>query len=425
MAGRTSITLWRLNARGSRKGAFLIKEIFVTERLSVEAPQPSDVSFFISLWGNSRVMAHVGFPRGLVCDAVELARRIAENNEKGKVFGRSLLVRLSGDGRPVGECFMSLPDEEGLSETDVKLLPEYWGRGYGTELKKGLLEYIFSRTRAGGVKATPNIENNASLRMQEKSGGIRLGKGIYIADPKQKEEQGACDVPYYTYVVYRKEERLKKAVIFDLDGTLLDTLGDITDAVNDVVARFGEKNYTEEDVRHMVGRGLEVLLEKAADRSLSQGERDELVGLFNKSYGENWDRKTRPYKGIPELLKKVHDAGYAMGVLSNKPHEFTVKCVKRFFPGIPFQVIRGVREDGLVKPDPVLVRHVLSLLGADPGQTLLLGDSEIDIRAAKACGLFSGAVLWGFRTKEELDSEKPDAVYETPEKAASLICAVS
>lgn len=395
------------------------KVVFVTERLSVVAPQVSDASFFIYLWRDARVMAHVGFPRGLSCDAEELTLRIARENKEGKVFGRPLLIRLAGEGTPVGECFMSLPDEEGISETDVKLLPGYWGRGYGTEVKKGLLNAIFSQTEARGVKATPHINNKASIRMQEKCGSVCLGKSLYKAAQKQKEEQGACDVPHYIYVAYRKEEKLKKTVIFDLDGTLLDTMGDITDAVNAALARFGQRPYTEGEVRPMVGRGLEVLMEKAAGRKLTFEEKEELVGLFNQAYGENWDRKTRPYDGIPELLERARKEGYVMGVLSNKPHEFTVKCVKRFFPDIPFRVIRGVREDGLVKPDPVLTLHVMRLLGADPEKTVFLGDSEIDVRTAKACGLFSGAALWGFRTEEELTAENPDACFSTPDQAAA------
>ena len=393
--------------------------ILRTERLSVEAPLPGDASFFISLWRDSRVMAHVGFPRGLVCDEGKTARRISEENGKESIFGRPLLIRLAADNRPAGECFMSLPDEEGLSETDVKLLPRFWGEGYGTEIKKSLTEYIFAHTEARGVKATPNISNTASIRMQEKCGGVCLGQGLYKPGDKQKEEQGACDVPYLLYVIYRSDEKPGKAVIFDLDGTLLDTLGDITDAVNSAAGPSQKDPFTTKEVRLMVGRGLEVLLEKAAGRPLQPEERAALIALFNKAYSQNWDRKTRPYDGIPELLERIREAGFIMGVLSNKPHEFTVKCVKRFFPGIPFRVIRGVRDEGLVKPDPVLTGHVLRLLGADPAQTLFLGDSEIDIRAAKACRLFSGAALWGFRTEAELVSEDPDALFSAPEDVAA------
>jgi phosphoglycolate phosphatase len=400
------------------EGVFLTKEIFRTERVSVEAPQQSDASFFISLWSDSRVMSFVGFPGGLSCDEEQTALRMAHDNERGKVFGRPLLVRLTDGNRRAGECFMSLPDEEGLSETDVKLHPRFWGEGYGTEIKKGLIEYIFSHTEARGVKATPNINNKASIRMQEKCGGVCLGEGLYSPDPKQQKEQGACDVPFRLYVTYREEEKKGKAVIFDLDGTLLDTLGDITDAVNHATGPVQKEPYTTEEVRHMVGRGLEVLLEKAASRALQPEEKAELIALFNKAYSKNWDRKTRPYDGIPELLARIREAGYTMGVLSNKPHEFTVKCVKKFFPDIPFRVIRGVRDEGLVKPDPLLTGHVLRLLGADPGQTLFLGDSEIDIRAAKACSLFSGAALWGFRTEAELVSEHPDALFAAPQDVA-------
>jgi phosphoglycolate phosphatase len=191
-------------------------------------------------------------------------------------------------------------------------------------------------------------------------------------------------------------------------------LGDITDAVNSVIARFGAAPYTEEDVRHMVGRGVEVLLQKAAGKKLTPDETDALVDAFNKAYGENWHSRSRPYEGIKELLEALQKQGVLLAVLSNKPHEFTVQCVRFYFPEIRFEVIRGVQGEGLVKPDPALIGHVLRLLGADPAETPFVGDTEIDIRTAKAAGLPSWAALWGFRNVAELSNENPDFLFKTP-----------
>ncbi|HDS02457.1 MAG TPA: GNAT family N-acetyltransferase [Firmicutes bacterium] len=393
----------------------IIKRVFTTERMSIEAPHESDASFFCSLWQNPEVMKYVGFPEGLFCDEKRLSRQIARDNEEGKVFGRPLIVRLSSDATLIGECFMGFPDDEGLSETDVKILPQYRGVGYGTEIKKGLVDYLFAQSSARGIKATPHKDNRASIRMQEANGGIRLGEAIWKPSGEQREKSGACDVPYCSYVIYRDPpERKTPCFVFDLDGTLLDTLGDITDAVNRVIARFGAAPYTEEDVRHMVGRGIEVLLQKAAGKKLTPDETDDLVDAFNKAYGENWHSRSRPYEGIKELLDALQKQGVLLAVLSNKPHEFTVQCVRFYFPEIRFEVIRGVQGEGLVKPDPALIGHVLRLLGTDPAKTPFVGDTEIDIRTAKAAGLPSWAVLWGFRNVAELSNENPDFLFKTP-----------
>lgn len=179
------------------------EQVFETERLVIRRAEAvdEDVDFFLRLWNDPRVMKFVGFPYGLEINREEV-RKVLEKPSQAGLDARLVVVR-KADGALIGECKLGEPDEEGLSETDVKLLPEYWGNGYGIEIKHGLLKYLFTRTDCKVVQATPNVENKASIRMQEAVGGVRTGEGIFEFPPEKADRRTA--VHYYEYKVYREE----------------------------------------------------------------------------------------------------------------------------------------------------------------------------------------------------------------------------
>jgi len=194
-----------------------------------------------------------------------------------------------------------------------------------------------------------------------------------------------------------------KAVIFDLDGTLLDTLEDIGHAVNRVLSAKGFPTHDMSAFRYFVGEGVVVLIHRA----LPQDARDEAtigscVEAFREDYAENWRVKTRPYPGIGELLEGLGVQGIKMAVLSNKPDQITRTSVAHFFPKIPFEAVVGHSRDLPLKPDPSGALKLAARLGMAPARILYVGDSGVDMRTAVAAHMCPVGALWGFRTAEEL-----------------------
>ncbi|MDP8227246.1 MAG: GNAT family protein [Candidatus Celaenobacter polaris] len=153
--------------------------VFETTRLIARRPttKDEDVDFYFQLWNEPRVMKNVGFPKGLLIRREEIISQLAraENSE----FDHTLIVIDKESNTPIGECKLGSPDEKGISTTDVKLLPLYWNKGFGTEIKTCLINYIFTHTNCKAIQATPNKSNIASQKMQEKVGAKRVSEGTY------------------------------------------------------------------------------------------------------------------------------------------------------------------------------------------------------------------------------------------------------
>lgn len=177
--------------------------ILETDRLRVRTASASegDVAFYHRLWNHPEVMANVGFPRGLGLSREQIRAQLARQREGP--FDVCLVVELRETGARIGECRLGSPDGDGLSETDVKLLPEHWGRGIGTELKRALVGYLFEHAGCRGVKATPNVRNRASQRMQEKVGARRVGEEVHRFPEAMRHFTE--DVHAYVYVVFRED----------------------------------------------------------------------------------------------------------------------------------------------------------------------------------------------------------------------------
>ena len=192
-----------------------------------------------------------------------------------------------------------------------------------------------------------------------------------------------------------------KTILWDLDGTLLDTLDDLTDSVNHVIIPAGFPPVTREQVRSYVGNGSRKLMERCMGDPSSPLV-DRLHAEYSKYYREHCRVKTAPYALIPELLKKLKDRGVRSCVVSNKPDPQTTLLIDSFFEGL-FDFVTGARPELPHKPDPAIVRFVMEKVGAVPESTVFIGDSEIDVLTAENAGVRGAAVSWGFRRADQLE----------------------
>lgn len=215
---------------------------------------------------------------------------------------------------------------------------------------------------------------------------------------------------------------MTRLVIFDLDGTLLDTIGDLAVSCDAVLERHGLPRHSYEAYRGFVGNGILRLVERAIPEELRTPERVAAVRRdFVDYYTEHIDAHTHPYDGIPELLRDLADRGVGLAVASNKFQAGTEKLVRLFFGDIRFVAVLGQREGVPLKPDPAVVREILVKTGVAPGETLYVGDSGVDMRTAAAAGIRSVGVAWGFRSRAELEESGAWRIVEHPAEIGALI----
>lgn len=216
-----------------------------------------------------------------------------------------------------------------------------------------------------------------------------------------------------------------KAVIFDLDGTLLDTLDDLAAAANHVLQNVGAKALPVEDYRYLVGAGARKLilrLCRAAGLPQPDDARlEELLADYNAAYARGWHNKTRPYPGIRQMLDKLQEEGLKLAVFSNKPDSFTRLVIEHYFPDRPFAAVLGQTEGLPLKPDPAGVLHLCQKLGLAAEKVALVGDSAYDMQAAGRAGVLPLGVLWGFRTKEELEAAGAARLFAEPAELATFL----
>lgn len=195
-----------------------------------------------------------------------------------------------------------------------------------------------------------------------------------------------------------------KACIFDLDGTLTDTLESLTVSVNKTLEEMNMPSITSEQCRSFVGNGarrlMEMALTAAGDAELNHI--DEGMKVYGRVFAENCTYHVWPYEGITTMLKSLKEQGVRLAVLSNKPHHQAVDVVSAVFGKDTFDVVQGQRDGIPRKPDPAGVFQILEEFGVEPSEGIYVGDSDVDMKTGKAAGLFTVGVTWGFRSKELL-----------------------
>jgi phosphoglycolate phosphatase len=215
-----------------------------------------------------------------------------------------------------------------------------------------------------------------------------------------------------------------KAVIFDLDGTLLNTLEDLADSMNCVLERNRLPKHDPAAYKYFVGDGIEMLVRRALPFEVA-GETDfqRFVQEMKSEYAFRRLLKTRPYAGVPEMLAAFAAAGFAMAVLSNKPDDASREIVQAFLPNIAFRVVLGATPDRPKKPDPAAALEIALRLAIPPEDFLFIGDTSIDMQTARAAGMFPVGALWGFRTAEELIASGAKVLAAEAEDLIPLISA--
>lgn len=210
-----------------------------------------------------------------------------------------------------------------------------------------------------------------------------------------------------------------KTIVFDLDGTLLDTLDDLYAAVNAALGKYGLPLRTREEVRTFVGNGAVNLMRRASD---GKWEIDELMQVFNSYYKAHCADKTKPYDGILELLQYLKAQGVQTAVLSNKP-DFAVKMLVKDYFGDLCSIALGENEkEGIrKKPAPDALYSVLKTLGAEKSTAVYVGDSEVDIQTAKNAGVDCISVSWGFKTREFLLQNGATTIVDTPNDLLEIL----
>lgn len=204
------------------------------------------------------------------------------------------------------------------------------------------------------------------------------------------------------------------AVLFDLDGTLLNTLSDLADGVNAALASMGYPTRSIDEVCAFVGNGVRRLIELAIPEA-EHMHVDECLRRFHEEYDARLDAKTRPYPGVIDLLSRMYGEGVKVGVVSNKYDKAVKYLCSRFF-GELTPVAIGEREGIRRKPAPDSLLEAMRLLGADAARTLYVGDSSVDIQTAHNAGLLCVSVAWGFRTREQLSAAGADVIIDRPEE---------
>ena len=211
-----------------------------------------------------------------------------------------------------------------------------------------------------------------------------------------------------------------KGILFDLDGTLLDTLDDLTVAVNVALEAFGYPRRSREEVRRFVGNGVRRLMELAVPEGVTGQAFEACFARMRSYYASHSAEKTAPYKGVPDLLAALKEREIPMALVSNKPDGLVAELAELHFPGI-FAVTVGDMPDRARKPAPDMPLYALERLGLSREEVFYVGDSEVDWQTARNAGVPIVSVTWGFRDRDVLEGLGPDHLIDAPAQLLDLI----
>ena len=217
-------------------------------------------------------------------------------------------------------------------------------------------------------------------------------------------------------------KRVKQLVIFDLDGTLINTIADLAASTNFALSKNGFPTHETQAYNFFVGNGINKLFERA----LPEGEKtEENILRIRKDFVSYYDKhnmdKSAPYPGIPELLVALQEEGVALAVASNKYQKATEELITHYFPGIQFALVLGQRESILPKPDPQIVHEILAATGIDKEDVLYVGDSGVDMQTVKNSGVDGVGVTWGFRPRQELEAYHPAYIVDEAREVLNIV----
>lgn len=211
-----------------------------------------------------------------------------------------------------------------------------------------------------------------------------------------------------------------KLIIFDLDGTLLDSVDDLGSAVNLALSKQGFPTHSTASYKYFVGNGVAKLIERAVPKGTSAEVIDAVYRDFSDYYSAHYADKTVPYDGVDALLGELQKQKLLLAVASNKPDIFTKSIISERWNGV-FAAVHGQREEIPKKPNPQIAYNIMKEIGAEKAETLLIGDTNVDIETAKSAGIRSVGCLWGFRTKEELEAAGADFIIEKPSEILDIL----
>jgi phosphoglycolate phosphatase len=214
---------------------------------------------------------------------------------------------------------------------------------------------------------------------------------------------------------------VKPCLIFDLDGTLVDSLDGIAASLNRSLTAHGLPGHSHANVRSFVGDGLKMLVERSAPRGAALSLIESLIAIFKKDYEQSWQHGTTAYPGIFNLLDELQKDGFAMAVLSNKTHDFTVAMTRALFPKIHFASILGQRDGIPHKPHPAGAFQIAAVLGAAPENCRIIGDSTIDMETAANADMQPIAVTWGYHDRVRLIAAGAEHIIDHPSELPALI----
>lgn len=213
-----------------------------------------------------------------------------------------------------------------------------------------------------------------------------------------------------------------KAVLFDLDGTLLYTLKDVADAMNEALVHFGYPPHPVDAYKYFIGESVETEAYRALPESARDPEFVKKVAVYSEEiYDKCWGDNTHPYEGIPELLTELQRQGLTLVILSNKNDRFTKVMVEKILTQWRFEIVQGALSDVPLKPDPTMALQIVKKLRIAPEQFLYLGDTNTDMKTAVASGMFPVGCTWGYRTAQELLESGAKSLINTPTEVLDII----
>ena len=213
----------------------------------------------------------------------------------------------------------------------------------------------------------------------------------------------------------------QKAVIFDLDGTLIDSLEDLANSVNQTLNEFGFDTHEINAYKYFIGDGVKVLLQKATNNNLDEQTIEKLHKRFKVIYKKEIDSKTKVYNGIYELFDKLEKVNYQKAILSNKPHNFTLDYIEKFFKNYSFINVSGQKDTIAKKPDAQAALLIADEFKKDVKDIYFVGDTKIDMQTAKNAGMISIGVLWGFRDEKELRENGADFIVSNTDELYNIL----